>query len=115
MSLPALKVVSLPWNTTQRTLASSSAASSASAKVAYMAAVIEFFLSGRLKVSVVTPASVWMRMSLMFQSALSRSEFRRSCPFLKEFYSSGGRGFKPEFALDEKIRLRLGRWSHRRG
>src|SRR3990167_9900951 len=65
MSLPALKVVSLPWNSTQRTAGSASAASSASASAAYIAAVMEFFLSGRLKVSVVTPASVWTRMSLM--------------------------------------------------
>ncbi len=63
MSLPALKMATSPWNTTTRTAASWAAASSASAKVAYMAAVREFFLSTRLKVMVVTPASVWVRMS----------------------------------------------------
>ncbi|MCO4095225.1 MAG: hypothetical protein HEQ37_18185 [Acidovorax sp.] len=35
----------------------------ASAMAAYMSRVMEFFLSTRLKVMVVTPASVWTRMS----------------------------------------------------
>ena len=58
MSLPAEKMVSWPWITTARTALSPEAASSASAMAAYMAAVIEFFLSTRLRVMVSTPASV---------------------------------------------------------
>jgi hypothetical protein len=63
MSLPALKTATSPWNTTTRTLASACAAASASAMAAYMVVVMEFFLSTRLKVMVVTPASVCTRMS----------------------------------------------------
>lgn len=65
MSLPALKMVGSPWISTQRTAASPSAAASASASSPYMLPVMEFFLSTRLKVRVITPASVWTRMSLM--------------------------------------------------
>ncbi|MCY1241984.1 hypothetical protein D3C87_1522740 [compost metagenome] len=68
MSLPALKIVGSPWISTQRTAASLSAVASASASAAYMLLVIEFFLSTRLKVMVITPASVWTRMSLMERS-----------------------------------------------
>ena len=57
MSLPALNTASWPWNTTQRTVSSAWAASSASARLAYIADVMEFFLSGRLNVRVVMPAS----------------------------------------------------------
>jgi hypothetical protein len=35
---------------------------------AYMVEVMEFFLSRRLKVMVITPASVWVRMSDMVRS-----------------------------------------------
>jgi len=65
MSLPALNTVSWPWNTTTRTLASARACSMPSASAAYMSLVIEFFLSVRLKVRVMTPASVCKRMSDM--------------------------------------------------
>ena len=65
MSLPALKMVASPWISTARTALSSAAFASASASSAYIALVIEFFLSSRLKVRVITPASVWTRMSLM--------------------------------------------------
>jgi hypothetical protein len=41
------------------------ACASASAIAAYMATVIEFFLSTRFSVIVITPASVWVRMSVM--------------------------------------------------
>ena len=60
MSLPALKMVSWPWNTTTRTAASPSACASASAIAPYMAEVMEFFLSTRFRVRVITPASVWI-------------------------------------------------------
>ena len=65
MSLPALKIVASPWISTARTAPSCSAWASASASSPYIAPVIEFFLSRRLKVRVITPASVWTRMSLM--------------------------------------------------
>ena len=65
MSLPALKMVASPWISTVRTALSCSACASASASSAYIAPVMEFFLSRRLKVMVITPASVWTRMSLM--------------------------------------------------
>src|SRR5688500_15540560 len=65
MSLPALKMVASPWISAARTAPSSAALASASASSAYIARVIEFFLSRRLKVRVITPASVWTRMSLM--------------------------------------------------
>ena len=57
MSLPALKIVSCPWNTTTRTIAFASACAKASAIVAYIAEEIEFFFSTRLNVIVITPAS----------------------------------------------------------
>jgi len=63
MSLPAENTVSWPWITTTRTAASSCALASASARVAYMAAVIEFLRSSRLSVMVITPASAWTRTS----------------------------------------------------
>ena len=65
MSLPALNTVASPCSSTTRTAASALAWSSASARVLYMAAVMEFFLSTRFSVRVITPASVWTRMSLM--------------------------------------------------
>ena len=78
MSLPALKMVTSPCSNTTRTAASACAWSSASAMVAYMAAVMEFFLSTRFSVMVVTPASVWTRMSLMgnLQIQIKRLEFK---------------------------------------
>ena len=57
MSLPALKMVSWPCITSTRVVVSAAAASTASASAAYMAAVMEFFLSSRLNVRVATPAS----------------------------------------------------------
>ena len=65
MSLPALKIVASPWISTARTSLDCSAVASTSASSPYIALVIEFFLSSRLKVRVITPASVWTRMSLM--------------------------------------------------
>src|SRR5450759_3364980 len=58
MSLPALKIVSCPWNTTTRTATSASACTSASAMAAYIGREIEFFFSTRFRVMVITP-SVW--------------------------------------------------------
>ena len=49
----------------------------ASAKAAYMAAVMEFFLSARLKVMVQMPSSVWTRMSLMVVSCVAEIKTRK--------------------------------------
>jgi len=68
MSLPALNTVSWPWMSSTRTAASDCPRSMASARLAYIAEVIEFFLSRRLKVRVITPASTWVRMSVMLVS-----------------------------------------------
>src|SRR5450830_613775 len=65
MPLPALKMVSWPWNTTARTASSASACASASAMAVYMAPVSEFFFSTRFRVMVITPALVSTRMSVM--------------------------------------------------
>lgn len=65
MSLPAENTVSCPWNTSTRTAASVAACVTASAMVAYMAEVMEFLRSRRLKLTVQTPPSVWTRISLM--------------------------------------------------
>ena len=78
MSLPALKMATSPWNTTTRTLASCSAAARASAMAAYIVVVMEFFLSTRLKVMVVTPASVWTRMSLVVSVMVKEVNEERS-------------------------------------
>ena len=64
MSLPALKMVSWPWNTTARTAGSACACARASAMLVYMAAVMAFFLSTRFRVMVSTPALVSVRISL---------------------------------------------------
>jgi hypothetical protein len=40
---------------------------------AYMDEVMEFFLSSRLKVMVITPASMWVRMSDMVVLVVCRS------------------------------------------
>jgi len=71
MSLPALKMVSWPCNSTTRTAASSAAPRRASASSAYMAAVKEFFLSKRLRVRVMTPDSTCCSTSLMVHSLSS--------------------------------------------
>jgi len=65
MSLPALKMVSCPWITSTRTLASACACSSTSAMPAYMAVVKEFFLATRWMVRVVTPPTVSIKRSVM--------------------------------------------------
>ncbi len=70
MSLPAEKMVSWPCSSTTRTATSPAAASSASASAAYMSAVMEFLRSRRLKVRVITPASVWLRMSWLMIEVL---------------------------------------------
>ena len=66
MSLPALKIVASPWISTARTAPSCVGLAPAHRPVRRTSrSVIEFFLSRRLKVMVITPASVWTRMSLM--------------------------------------------------
>ena len=65
MSLPALNTVSWPCNTTARIAGSASACASASASAPYIAAVREFFLSTRFSVRVITPASTWLRISVI--------------------------------------------------
>jgi len=70
ISFPALNTVSCPWKTTTRTSGLASACCKASAISAYMAEVIEFFLSIRLNVMVITPASVWVKMSLFAITSL---------------------------------------------
>jgi hypothetical protein len=65
MSLPAEKIVSCPWITTTRIVSCSAAWSRASAMLAYIADVIEFFLSIRLNVMVMTPSVTSVNMSLI--------------------------------------------------
>ncbi len=65
MSLPAENTVSCPWMTTTRVAASSAACAMAVASASYMATLMEFLRSTRLKVSVRTPASWCWRISDM--------------------------------------------------
>ena len=64
-SLPAENTVSCPWMSTVRTSPSVAARSISVARVSYMATLMEFLRSTRLKVSVSTPASWWIRISDM--------------------------------------------------